>query len=59
METQAVLSESVINAITDGCTQVANGATEAITAVLPLGMGVMALTMGIRIAVRFFRSLVG
>lgn len=52
------LSEEVVKALTDGCSSVASGATEAITAVLPLGMGIMALTMGIRIAVSFFRSLV-
>lgn len=52
-----ILSSDVITAITEGCKKVATGAAEGITAVLPLGLGVMALTLGIRIAIGFFRSL--
>lgn len=52
-----ILSSDVITAITEGCQKVATGAVEGITAVLPLGLGVMALTLGIRIAIGFFRSL--
>lgn len=55
--TSTALSSEVITAITDGCSKVVSGATEGITAILPLGMSVMALTLGIRIAVGFFRSL--
>lgn len=57
MGESTVLSSDVITAITVGCQKVATGAAEGITAVLPLGLGVMALTVGIRIAVGFFRSL--
>lgn len=51
------MSEAVTTAITAGCTAVAEGVTSGITTVLPLGMSVMALTMGIRITIGFFRSL--
>lgn len=57
METSSVLGEKIINSITTGCQNVVSGATEGITAVLPLGLSVMALTVGIRLAVGFFRSL--
>lgn len=52
-----VLPAEVITAITEGCKKVATGAQEGITAVLPLGLGVLALIFGIRIAINFFRSL--
>lgn len=52
-----VLPAEVITAITEGCKKVVTGAQEGITAVLPLGLGVFALTFGIRIAINFFRSL--
>ncbi|MGN0328825.1 MAG: hypothetical protein ACI4D4_07570 [Lachnospira sp.] len=57
MEGSTALSSGIISAITDGCTKVVNGATEGVSAILPLGMEVMALTLGIRIAIGFFRSL--
>ena len=58
METSvSVLGTTVTTAITQGCKNVVSGATEGITAVLPFGLEVMALTVGIRLAVGFFRSL--
>lgn len=57
VEAGKVLSDEVITAITTGCQNVATGATQGITAVLPMGLTVMALTLGVRIAVGFFRSL--
>lgn len=51
------MSEAVITAIEEGCQNVVTGATSGITTVLPLGMALMALTMGIRISIGFFRSL--
>ena len=45
-QSSSVLGTTVVNAITEG-----------ITAVLPLGLEVMALTVGITLAVNFFRSL--
>ena len=53
----SVLGSTVTSAITEGCKNVVSGATEGITAVLPFGLEVMALTVGIRLAVGFFRSL--
>lgn len=52
-----VLGSTITSAITQGCKNVVTGATEGITAVLPFGLEVMALTVGIRLAVGFFRSL--
>jgi hypothetical protein len=52
-----VLGSTITSAITEGCKNVVTGATEGITAVLPFGLEVMALTVGIRLAVGFFRSL--
>lgn len=57
VEAGKVLSDEVITAITTGCQNVATGATQGITAILPMGMSIMALTLGVRIAVGFFRSL--
>lgn len=56
-QSSSVLGATVINAITKGCTDVVTGATEGITAVLPMGLQVMALTVGIALAVNFFRRL--
>lgn len=56
-QTSSVLGTTVINAITKGCTDVVTGATEGITAVLPMGLQVMALTVGIGVAISFFRRL--
>lgn len=56
-EVSTVLPTEVITAITEGCQKVVKGAQEGITAVLPLGLGIFALTFGIRIAINFFRSL--
>ena len=52
-----VLGSTITSAITEGCKNVVTGATEGITAILPFGLEVMALTVGIRLAVGFFRSL--
>lgn len=52
-----VLGSTITSAITEGCKNVVSGATEGITAVLPFGLEVMALTVGIKLAVGFFRSL--
>ena len=52
-----VLGSTITSAITEGCKNVVTGATEGITAVLPFGLEVMALTVGIRLSVGFFRSL--
>lgn len=56
-QSSSVLGTTVINSITKGCTDVVTGATEGITAVLPMGLQVMALTVGIALAVNFFRKL--
>lgn len=56
-QTSSVLGTTVINAITKGCTDVSTGATEGITAVLPMGLQVMELTVGIGVAISFFRRL--
>ena len=56
-QSSSVLGTTVVNAITKGCSDVVSGATEGITAVLPLGLQVMALTVGIALAVNFFRKL--
>ena len=56
-QSSSVLGTTVINAITKGCTDVATGATEGITAVLPMGLQVTALTVGIGVAISFFRRL--
>ncbi len=52
-----VLGSTITSAITEGCKNVVTGATEGITAILPFGLQVMALTVGIKLAVGFFRSL--
>lgn len=57
VDSTSVLSESITQALVDGCTKVAQGATEGIAAVIPLGLNVFAITVGLRIALNFFRSL--
>ena len=65
METSAsVLGTTITTSITEGCKNVVSGATEGITSCssntvksYPFGLEVMALTVGIRLAVGFFRSL--
>ena len=52
-----VLGSTITSAITEGCKNFVTGATEGITAILPFGLQVMALTVGIKLAVGFFRSL--
>ena len=52
-----VLSSDLITAITSGCQRIATGASEGIAAIVPMGLEVAAITIGLRIAFNFFRSL--
>lgn len=56
-ESNTVIPAEIITALQEGCGKVATGVTEAVVAVLPLGLGVFGLLYGIRIATNFFRSL--
>lgn len=51
------MDESIKTAITTACTTAVDTCKDGIIAVLPIGLGLMAITMGIRISVCFFRSL--
>lgn len=50
------MDEAVKTAITSGVTSVQNGVTDGVTAVLPGAMAIIALTMGIRICINFFKG---
>ena len=54
---KVTMDESIKTAITTACTTVVDTCKDGIIAVLPIGLGLMAITMGIRISVGFFRSL--
>lgn len=54
---KVTMDESIKTAITTACTTAVNTCKDGIIAVLPIGLGLMAITMGIRISVGFFRSL--
>lgn len=52
------LTQEVITSVVTGCKGVVTGASSGITAIVPIGMEFLALTLGIRIMIRFFLSLV-
>ena len=54
---KVTMDESIKTAITTACTTAVDICKDGIIAVLPIGLGLMAITMGIRISVGFFRSL--
>ena len=56
---KVTMDESIKTAITTACTTAVDTCKDGIVAVLPIGLGLMAITMGIRISVGFFRSLAG
>lgn len=58
MET-VTMNEAIKTAITTACQGAVDVCKDGIVAVLPIGLGLMAITMGIRISVNFFRSLAG
>ena len=51
------MSEEIKTAITSACQNAVDICKDGIVAVLPIGLSLMAITMGIRMAVGFFRSL--
>lgn len=51
------MSEEIKTAITTACQNAVDICKDGIVAVLPIGLSLMAITMGIRMAVGFFRSL--
>ena len=57
-EVTSGLTQEVINSVVTGCKGVVTGASSGITAIVPIGMEFLALTLGIRIMIRFFTSLV-
>ena len=61
MENEVVSKVAASNisktAITTACQTAVDTCKDGIVAVLPIGLGLMAITMGIRISVGFFRSL--
>lgn len=54
---KVAMDENIKTAITTACQTVVDTCKDGIVAVLPIGLGLMAITMGIRISVGFFRSL--
>ena len=54
---KVAMDENIKTAITTACQTAVDTCKDGIVAVLPLGLGLMAITMGIRISVGFFRSL--
>ena len=56
---KVAMDESIKTAITTACQTAVDTCKDGIVAVLPIGLGLMAITMGIRISVGFFRSLAG
>lgn len=61
MESEVVskvaMDENIKTAITTACQTAVDTCKDGIVAVLPIGLGLMAITMGIKISVGFFRSL--
>jgi len=51
------MSEEIKTAITTACQNAVDICKDGIVAVLPIGLSLMAITMGTRMAVGFFRSL--
>ena len=54
---KVAMEENIKTAITTACQTAVDTCKDGIVAVLPIGLGLMAITMGIRISVGFFRSL--
>lgn len=54
---KVAMDENIKTAITTACQTAADTCKDGIVAVLPIGLGLMAITMGIKISVGFFRSL--
>ena len=54
---KVAMDENIKTAITTACQTAVDTCKDGIIAVLPIGLGLMAITMGIRISVGFFRSL--
>lgn len=55
--TSTAMAEEIKTAITSACQSAVDVCKDGIVAVLPIGLSLMAITMGIRLSVRFFRSL--
>lgn len=55
--TAVTMSTEIKTAITTACQNAVDICKDGIVAVLPIGLSLMAITMGIRMAVGFFRSL--
>lgn len=53
------LGEEVVEALEKSFSDVSSMATEGILAALPFGLGVMGLSLGIRIAINFFKGIAG
>lgn len=56
---KVAMDENIKTAITTACQTAVDTCKDGIVAVLPIGLGLMAITMGIKISVGFFRSLAG
>lgn len=54
---KVAMDENIKTAITTACQTAVDTCKDGIVAVLPIGLGLMAITMGIKISVGFFRSL--
>ena len=54
---KVAMDENIKTAITTACQTAVDTCKDGIIAVLPIGLGLMAITMGIKISVGFFRSL--
>ena len=54
---KVAMDENIKTAITTACQTAVDTCKDGIVVVLPIGLGLMAITMGIRISVGFFRSL--
>ena len=54
---KVAMDENIKTAITTACQTAVDTCKDGIVAVLAIGLGLMAITMGIRISVGFFRSL--
>lgn len=55
--TTVTMAEEIKTAITTACQSAVDVCKDGIVAVLPIGLSLMAITMGIRISIGFFRSL--
>lgn len=54
---KVAMDVNIKTAITTACQTAVDTCKDGIVAVLPIGLGLMAITMGIKISVGFFRSL--